>query len=49
MKHQKMVVSILILILIFFNFTNVVHASLFTEEETSEIEDTIDKDEGRIV
>lgn len=49
MKHQKMIVSIFILILIFFSFTNVVQASLFTKEETSEIEDTIDKDEGRFI
>lgn len=50
MKNQKIVVSIIIIILIFFSFTNVVQASLFTkEEETSKIEETIDKDEGRII
>ncbi len=46
MKYRKIVVSTVVLILIFFSFTNVVQASLFTKEETSEIEETIDKDEG---
>ena len=35
---------------IFFGFENPVHANLFTDDDdSSKIEDTIDKDEGRII
>lgn len=49
MKTKKLLISILAIILIFFSFTNVVQANLFTDDEDdkkSEIEETIDKDEG---
>lgn len=41
-----MTISILLVILIFFSFTNIVQANLFTDDDKSEIEETIDKDEG---
>lgn len=57
LKTNKILISIVLVILIFFSFTNSVHASVFLdgyedpydeyeEEEKSEIEETIDKEEG---
>ena len=48
MKMKKVLISIFLVILIFFSFTNNVQANFFTDEEDkkSEIEETIDKDEG---
>lgn len=48
MKLKKFLISILI-ILIFFSFTDTAQASIFShgeEDKKSEIEETIDKDEG---
>ena len=47
MKMKKFIISILLIILVFFSFTNVVQANLFTDDDDkkSEIEETIDKDE----
>lgn len=47
MKRYKILISILLIILIFFSFTNKAEASIFTagKEETT-VEETIDKDEG---
>lgn len=43
---KKFIISILLIILVFFSFTNVVQANLFTDDDkNSEIEETIDKDE----
>lgn len=44
MKKSKLLVSIMIVILIFFSFTNVGYAD--TEERSEQIEETIDDDEG---
>lgn len=44
MKKSKLLVSIMIVILIFFSFTNVRYAD--TEERSEQIEETIDDDEG---
>jgi len=46
LKRNKIVLSIILVILIFFSFTNPVNASLFWDDDSSSIEDTIDKDEG---
>lgn len=48
MKMKKVLVSIFLTILIFFSFTNPVHASLFSDDDDKKtsIEDTIDKDDG---
>ena len=46
---KKVLISIFLVILIFFSFTNNVQANFFTDDEEdkkSEIEETIDKDEG---
>lgn len=47
MKIKKVLISTLIMVLIFFTFTNVSNA-LFDDEEDkkSDIEETIDKDDG---
>ena len=47
MKFNKIIISMLIAVLIFFSFTNVSQA-LFEkeEEEKSDIEQAIDKDDG---
>ena len=49
MKMKKVLISIFLVILIFFSFTNNVQANFFTddkEDNKPEIEETIDKDEG---
>ena len=49
MKIKKVMISIFLAILIFFSFTNNVQANFFTddkEDNKSEIEEIIDKDEG---
>ena len=49
MKMKKVLISIFLVIIIFFSFTNNVQANFFTDDEEdkkSEIEETIDKDEG---
>ena len=47
MKRNKIVLSIILVILIFFSFINPVQASLFSDDdEESSIEETIDKDDG---
>ena len=47
MNIKKFCISIFLIILIFFSFTNKVNANLFTDDEDSEtIEDIIDNDEG---
>lgn len=51
MKTRKFLVSILLVILIFFNLKNTVNASIFDDDwlgdnEKSDIEQTIDKDDG---
>ena len=46
---KKVLISIFLVILIFFSFTNNVQANFFTDDEEdkkSEIEETIDIDEG---
>ena len=51
MKINKFLISTLIMILIFFSFTKV-QANFFTDdwdENPSEIEETIENDEGRII
>ena len=47
-KIKRILVSIILVMLIFFSFINPVQASIFSDEddEKSEIEETIDKDEG---
>lgn len=43
---KKLLISILLIILVFFSCANVVQANLFTDDEKkSEVEETIDKDE----
>ena len=50
MRLNKVCISIFLIILIFFSFANPVSANLFTDDDdSSKIEDTIDKDEGRII
>jgi len=47
---RKFIISILLIILVFFSCTNVVQANLFTDDdEKSEIEETINKDERWII
>ena len=47
MNRKKLVVSICIAILIFFNFTSPVNASIFSNNDKDKsIEDTIEKDDG---
>ena len=47
MNMKKVLISMLLVILIFFSFTNSVNASFFTDDEDEEkIEDIIDEDEG---
>lgn len=48
MKKKKILISIFLIVLIFFSFTNPVQASLFSDDDDkkSSIEDTIDKDDG---
>lgn len=47
MNIKKFCISIFLIILIFFSFTNKVNANFFTDDEDSEtIEDIIDNDEG---
>ena len=47
---KKIIISILLIILVFFSFTNVVQANLFTDDDKkSEIEETINKDERWII
>ncbi len=53
MKIKKITVSILVAILIFFSFTNIVKASIFSDDlfgdedkKETTIEETIDKDDG---
>lgn len=47
MKIKKVLISALIMVLIFFTFTNVSNALFDSEEEKqSDIEETIDKDDG---
>ena len=47
MKNRKFLVSILLIILIFFSFEKPVNANLFTDkDDSSQIEDVIKKDEG---
>ena len=46
MKTKKIWISIILIILVFFSFTNPVHASLFSDDDDSSIEETIDKDDG---
>lgn len=47
-KIKRILVSIILVMLIFFSFINPVQASIFLDEndEKSEIEETIDKDDG---
>lgn len=46
MKMKKFLISILLIILVFFSCANVVQANLFTDDDKkSEIEETINKDE----
>ena len=46
MNLKKIFVSMLLVILIFFNFQTTVRADLFGNDDTTDIEKTIDKDEG---
>ncbi len=48
MKRKKILISIFLIVLIFFSFINPVQASLFSDDDDkkSSIEDTIDKDDG---
>lgn len=47
-KIKRILVSTILVMLIFFSFINPVQASIFSDEddEKSEIEETIDKDDG---
>ena len=47
-KIKRILLSIILVMLIFFSFINPVQASIFSDEddEKSEIEETIDKDDG---
>lgn len=49
MKTKKLIMSMLLMILIFFSFINPVKANLFTDDEKSKVEETIEKDEGRTI
>ena len=46
MKIKNILVSIILAMLIFFSFANPVQASLFSDDDESDIEETIDKDDG---
>ena len=46
MKTEKMLISIILVILIFFSFVNPVQASIFSDDNQTDIEKVIDKDEG---
>ncbi len=48
MKIKRVLISMFVTILIFFSFMNPVQASLFLDDDDkkSEIEETIDKDDG---
>ena len=47
MKTKKIFISIIVVMLIFLNFANPVHASIFdSDDKESDIEETIDKDAG---
>ena len=49
MKTKNILVSIILVMLIFFSFANPVQASLFSDDDDddkSKIEETIDKDDG---
>ncbi len=47
MKIKRVLISMFVTILIFFSFMNPVQASLFSDDDKkSEIEETIDKDDG---
>jgi len=46
LKTRKILISICLAILIFFSFINPVQASIFSDDDESSIEKTIDKDDG---
>ena len=47
MKTKNILVSIILVMLIFFSFANPVQASLFSDDDDkSKVEETIDKDDG---
>lgn len=46
LKTRKILISIFLAILIFFSFINPVQASIFSDDDESSIEETIDKDDG---
>ena len=48
MKTKNILVSIILVMLIFFSFANPVQASLFSDydDDKSKVEETIDKDDG---
>ncbi len=46
LKTEKMLISIILVILIFFSFVNPVQASIFSDDNQTDIEKVIDKDEG---
>lgn len=47
MKTKNILVSIILVILIFFSFANPVQASIFSDDDDkSKVEETIDKDDG---
>jgi peptidoglycan hydrolase CwlO-like protein len=48
LKKRKILISIILVILIFFSFSNPVHASIFSDDDDKEssIKKTIDKEDG---
>ena len=50
MKTKNILVSIILVMLIFFSFANPVQASLFSDDDDdkSKVEETIDEDDGGI-
>jgi peptidoglycan hydrolase CwlO-like protein len=48
LKKRKILISIILVILIFFSFSNPVHASIFSDDDDKEssIKETIDKEDG---
>ena len=47
MKTKNILVSIILVMLIFFSFANPVQASIFSDDDDkSKVEETIDKDDG---